>query len=169
MIEPSGHSVRDPETGRGHIAIKFTGLRLGEKLYEELLIEDDSLRATPHPKIMRAKETRLSETVDFVGEYIDRGPHSAGVLGRQRDWQEIAPQKVICLKGNHEKMMCDFLDDPLGRGTRWLIFGGLDTPASFGINVPDDREDGDHERAAEGLAAAKPRDLRDRLNGLPLT
>lgn len=60
MITLSGRSVKDPLTGEGDIEIKITGLRPGEKLYEELLIDNDSLRATPHPKIMRAEESRLS-------------------------------------------------------------------------------------------------------------
>tara|TARA_R100000322_G_scaffold167961_2_gene136744 strand:+ start:328 stop:2214 length:1887 start_codon:yes stop_codon:yes gene_type:complete len=61
MIELSGRTVKVPETGIGDIGIEFTGLRPGEKLYEELLIDSDSLRATPHPKIMRAEENMLSQ------------------------------------------------------------------------------------------------------------
>ncbi|WP_375175144.1 polysaccharide biosynthesis protein [Pseudooceanicola sp.] len=61
MIRLSGRSVRDPETGTGDIEIRVTGLRPGEKLYEELLIDDDSLIPTPHEKILRAEEARLSE------------------------------------------------------------------------------------------------------------
>ena len=60
MIELSGRTVR--ENGQnGDIEIIYTGLRPGEKLYEELLITGDSLRATPHQKIMRAEEAHLSE------------------------------------------------------------------------------------------------------------
>ncbi|MEL6681262.1 MAG: nucleoside-diphosphate sugar epimerase/dehydratase [Pseudomonadota bacterium] len=61
MIKLSGRQPKDPETGKGEIAIEITGLRPGEKLYEELLIDDDSLCDTPHPKIMRANEMALSE------------------------------------------------------------------------------------------------------------
>lgn len=61
MIELSGRAVKDPKTGIGDIGIEITGLRPGEKLYEELLINNDSLRATPHPKIMRAEEGTLSQ------------------------------------------------------------------------------------------------------------
>lgn len=61
MIELSGRKVKDPETGRGDIAIEITGLRAGEKLHEELLIDDASLRPTPHPKILRAEEGMLSQ------------------------------------------------------------------------------------------------------------
>lgn len=61
MIALSGRSVRDPVTGKGDIEVVVTGLRPGEKLYEELLIDDASLVATPHPKILRAEEAGLSE------------------------------------------------------------------------------------------------------------
>jgi FlaA1/EpsC-like NDP-sugar epimerase len=46
----------------GAIGICFTGLRPGEKLFEELLIDGDTLRETPHGKIMRAEEARLSRS-----------------------------------------------------------------------------------------------------------
>lgn len=59
MIELSGRTVM--EDGQGDIEIKITGLRPGEKLYEELLIDDDSLVGTPHAKILRAEETMLSQ------------------------------------------------------------------------------------------------------------
>ena len=43
------------------IEIKLTGLRPGEKLYEELLSKDENTLPTHHPKILKAKE-RISET-----------------------------------------------------------------------------------------------------------
>ncbi len=61
LIELSGRTVRDDANPEGDIAIEVTGLRPGEKLYEELLIGDGVI-ATPHPKIMRAAEDHLSET-----------------------------------------------------------------------------------------------------------
>ncbi len=61
MITLSGRRVLDPETGEGDIEIRISGLRPGEKLYEELLIDNDSLCLTPHPKILRAEEASLSQ------------------------------------------------------------------------------------------------------------
>jgi len=58
MIELSGLSVRDAAAPEGDIAIKITGLRPGEKLYEELLIGDDP-SPTDHPRIMKAHEEFL--------------------------------------------------------------------------------------------------------------
>ncbi|MEY8882336.1 polysaccharide biosynthesis protein [Donghicola sp. XS_ASV15] len=60
MIEASGYSVRDHENKNGDIEIRYIGLRPGEKLHEELLIGQDML-TTPHPKILRARESHLSE------------------------------------------------------------------------------------------------------------
>ncbi|TYO83362.1 MULTISPECIES: polysaccharide biosynthesis protein [Pseudomonas] len=59
MIHLSGLSVRSEKNPHGDIAIEFTGLRPGEKLYEELLI-GDNVTATPHPMIMRAAEDFIS-------------------------------------------------------------------------------------------------------------
>lgn len=58
MIHLSGLSVRSEKNPHGDIAIEFTGLRPGEKLYEELLI-GDNVSPTPHPMIMSANEDYL--------------------------------------------------------------------------------------------------------------
>jgi FlaA1/EpsC-like NDP-sugar epimerase len=57
MIELSGLRVRDEISPEGDITIEFTGLRPGEKLYEELLINADD-EATDHPLIRRAQEPK---------------------------------------------------------------------------------------------------------------
>jgi FlaA1/EpsC-like NDP-sugar epimerase len=58
MIHLSGLSVRSDKNPHGDIAIEFSGLRPGEKLYEELLIGDNVV-ATQHPMIMSANEDHL--------------------------------------------------------------------------------------------------------------
>jgi FlaA1/EpsC-like NDP-sugar epimerase len=62
LIRLSGKTIKtDPNTqDQGAIEIKITGLRKGEKLYEELLVDADAL-ATEHPKIMRAIEQFIDE------------------------------------------------------------------------------------------------------------
>ena len=59
MIHLSGLSVRSEKNVHGDISIEFTGLRPGEKLYEELLIGDNVV-STQHPMIMSANEDHLT-------------------------------------------------------------------------------------------------------------
>lgn len=58
MIHLSGLEVRDETSPGGDITIEYTGLRSGEKLYEELLI-GEHVSGTEHPLIMRAEESEL--------------------------------------------------------------------------------------------------------------
>ncbi len=59
MIRLSGYKPISPGQPDGDIAIQFTGLRPGEKLYEELLLSHDVLE-TQHPRISRSKEPALT-------------------------------------------------------------------------------------------------------------
>ena len=79
MIHLSGLSIRSDKNPHGDILINFSGLRPGEKLYEELLI-GDNVASTSHPMIMRASEeflgweilkVRLQNLLDAVekGDY----------------------------------------------------------------------------------------------------
>lgn len=76
MIELSGFKVKDDENPDGDIEIIVTGLRSGEKLFEELLIEPNTL-PTDNPQIFRAKEAELSqndmlELVDCIENAIEK-------------------------------------------------------------------------------------------------
>jgi FlaA1/EpsC-like NDP-sugar epimerase len=62
MVRLSGLSLRDAKHPDGDIEIVYTGLRLGEKLYEELLIDAEAM-PTPHPLIFRAKEHSISPSM----------------------------------------------------------------------------------------------------------
>lgn len=55
----SGFNIKDEKNPNGDIEIKFTGLRPGEKLYEELLI-GDNCAGTEHPRILRANENKMA-------------------------------------------------------------------------------------------------------------
>ena len=56
MIHLSGHRTKTIDNPNGDIEIIFTGLRPGEKLYEELIIGEDNIENTDHPLIMQAME-----------------------------------------------------------------------------------------------------------------
>ena len=76
-------------------------------------------------------------TLVFLGDYVDRGPDSRGVIdcllsGIPAEWQ------TICLKGNHESVMLRFLHD-LTAGPNWQAIGGQATLASYGIRTDASR------------------------------
>jgi len=64
MITINGLSIKDKNHPEGDIEILITGLRPGEKLYEELLINSESIK-TSHPLIFKGKESFLSEKFLF--------------------------------------------------------------------------------------------------------
>lgn len=63
MIRMMGLDVRDDDNPEGDIAIRYIGLRPGEKLFEELLIDDERTMATEHPRIRRNNEPHLPTPV----------------------------------------------------------------------------------------------------------
>lgn len=68
----------------------------------------------------------------FVGDYIDRGPDSAGVVARLRDLQAERTGGVVCLMGNHEDLLLKALKRPEIM-ENWLYNGGGATLASYGV------------------------------------
>ena len=68
----------------------------------------------------------------FLGDYVDRGPDSRGVL--ERVSRGDFPTPVVPLLGNHETMLLDFLADP-ETGISWRQNGGLETLHSYGLDV----------------------------------
>jgi FlaA1/EpsC-like NDP-sugar epimerase len=88
MIELSGLRVRDEQNPNGDIAIEYTGLRPGEKLYEELLISACD-EATQHPLIRKAKEpnhssSELRPMVEALEEALERWDEQATVKALSR-------------------------------------------------------------------------------------
>lgn len=75
MVRLSGLTVNDENNKNGDISIKFTGLRPGEKLYEELLITGKDM-PTDHPQIMKAEEKflkwdEMKKIIDQIKNYCD--------------------------------------------------------------------------------------------------
>jgi len=71
----------------------------------------------------------------FLGDYIDRGPDSAGVVATLRALQAAEPDAVTCLMGNHESLMLGAYRDGFGAAP-WLENGGVATLQSFGTPDP---------------------------------
>ncbi|EMB7843707.1 polysaccharide biosynthesis protein [Vibrio vulnificus] len=75
LIQLSGLEVKSSDNPKGDIEIKFTGLRPGEKLYEELLI-GDNVEGTDHERIMTANEQFLPlEEFNQILDNLDRACH----------------------------------------------------------------------------------------------
>ena len=75
MINLSGFTVKDSKNPTGDIEIKITGLRPGEKLYEELLIGENPKKTT-HPKIKKTSDTfipydKLEKDLDNLKKLIN--------------------------------------------------------------------------------------------------
>jgi FlaA1/EpsC-like NDP-sugar epimerase len=82
MVRLAGHEVRDTGNPNGDIDIVVTGLRPGEKLYEELLIADENAQPTGHPKIMKAvepgvDEQRFETLMGQLEDFVARGDDQA--------------------------------------------------------------------------------------------
>jgi serine/threonine protein phosphatase 1 len=71
----------------------------------------------------------------FLGDYVDRGPHSARVMEALVWLQRRGDLEVHFLKGNHEQALLEFLDAP-DRGGPWIGFGGAETLLSYGVAPP---------------------------------
>lgn len=67
----------------------------------------------------------------FLGDYVDRGPDSRGVIERLIALEESGRYETIFLKGNHEAMLLDYLETG---NLLWLINGGDATLRSYGCD-----------------------------------
>jgi serine/threonine protein phosphatase 1 len=88
-----------------------------------------------------------------LGDYIDRGADSRGVIDRLI--RNPFPTALVSLKGNHESLMAAFLEDPSVAG-HWRRLGGLETLHSYGVPVAELMMGKDYAQAATDLRAAAP-------------
>lgn len=71
----------------------------------------------------------------YLGDYVDRGPASRDVVRLLAGGAPSVCDERICLKGNHEEVLLQFLDDP-GVLPYWRELGGLETLHSYGVTPP---------------------------------
>jgi serine/threonine protein phosphatase 1 len=67
----------------------------------------------------------------FLGDYIDRGPDSRGVIATLMALRELNPAGVVCLRGNHEEIMLEAA--ATGNDEQWRRNGADTTLASYGV------------------------------------
>lgn len=109
-------------------------------------IAEDALRSRP-------AETPL---LVFLGDYVDRGPDSKGVVDLILQMQGYGRIETHVLKGNHEEALLRFLEDP-PFGAVWLENGGGPTLISYGVEPPAARTDAEAwVRTREAFARALP-------------
>jgi serine/threonine protein phosphatase 1 len=102
----------------------------------------------------------------FLGDLVDRGPDSAKVVEFLYELEQSTDQ-IIVLLGNHEEAMLKALDGDIGVLQRWLGVGGAETLASYGIRLPEPRDD--LRRYTRYLQNSLPAEQMRWLRRLPLT
>lgn len=69
-----------------------------------------------------------------LGDYTDRGPDTCGVIETlSRMAGSPSGPRIICLRGNHDQWVLDFLEDPFETGEHWMRWGGRETLTSYGV------------------------------------
>ena len=111
-----------------------------------------------------AAHTHLHSTVIFVGDYVDRGRDSKGVIDFLISIMEQG--NVVCLRGNHDQAVLDFIGDAKFYRT-WKPFGAPETLVSYGVMPPRFDDEAAFEKARDAFVANCPRSHLDFLRSLP--
>lgn len=107
------------------------------------LIRDDA-------RLARGRRT----VVVYLGDYIDRGPHSRELIDRLLD-RPVPEFETVYLRGNHEDIMLGFIDFGT-RGAPWFRHGGRETLESYGIAAPQSGDEADFPAAQKALRRRLP-------------
>jgi serine/threonine protein phosphatase 1 len=99
----------------------------------------------------------------FLGDLIDRGPDSAGVVERLRTYRH-ADTRTIFLGGNHEEVMLRLLAGEKKILSSWLKFGGAECAQSYGLD-PDSLRVVEEDAALQLLRAKVPPEHLEFLSG----
>lgn len=126
--------------------------------------EADKLQALHDAILDRIAFENCAARIIHLGDYVDRGPDSRGVVERvmqlEAAFADSDTVKVISLMGNHEQMMLDAYDaDPDASDLSWWTQGGAETAASYDVNASDSRHT---------WRAAIPREHINWMRRLPL-
>ncbi len=129
--------------------------------------------ADVHDQIDKDRRERPCEraVIVYLGDYIDRGPDSKGVVDLLIARQKAAKDyEHVFLLGNHEDALFnEFMVDPFGHRQDWLQYGGADCVESYGVEI--DRNlaySVQAERIAEEMAMAMPQSHYDFYRDLKL-
>ena len=124
------------------------------KALDQMILDDLQARPVKSHKII------------FLGDYVDRGPASAGCLQYLLE-RRTANSNVVCLRGNHEDKMVEFLANPIKLADSFLTYGGDTLAASYGVTAPSLSVSDDVMRKfCEELQAAVPTHHLDFIDNL---
>jgi len=99
--------------------------------------------------LLTAVAPAKGDHVILLGDFVDRGPYSAGDLNRLMQLARVEGTLVDCIKGNHEQMMLDARSS-LHQQREWILNGGDATLASYAGNRSTLRDiPGEHWRFLE--------------------
>lgn len=101
----------------------------------------------------------------FLGDYVDRGPDSKQVVEYLSTLDRPA-WEIVRLRGNHEQLLLEFLEVPEVYQA-WRDFGGAETLWSYGVKPPNFSDSKEIARAHEEFVAKLPDSHRAFLNSLP--
>jgi serine/threonine protein phosphatase 1 len=102
----------------------------------------------------------------FLGDYIDRGPGSKGVVERLSSGKWPTP--ITALTGNHEDFLLSFLADAAFLAF-WRSQGGLETLHSYGVNIGPAMSGRGYDKVQAAFTASFPKHHRDFLESLKVT
>jgi serine/threonine protein phosphatase 1 len=91
----------------------------------------------------------------FLGDYIDRGPDSFGVIDRLA--KGFFPAPIVALRGNHEAILLQFLENDSVLNS-WRRYGALETLMSYGVDIAEPLRGRGYKEAQEQLREALPRE-----------
>jgi len=107
------------------------------------------------------------DTLVFLGDFVDRGPDAPGVVSDVIELQRSNPERVITLRGNHEQMLLDFVDEcaPL-----WLApcSGGERTYQQYTGMIPFWKKEEELERSREQFLKLFPAEHLEFLRSLSM-
>jgi serine/threonine protein phosphatase 1 len=111
-----------------------------------------------------SREWRGECRIVYLGDYVDRGPDSKGVI--ERLLKPLSGFSTTCLRGNHDQVLLDFLDNPSLFRT-WRDFGGRETLLSYGVRPPLFDDVQAYAEVCDQLRSAIPREHLEFLQQLP--
>ena len=170
-VAAKGASPKDGPSTDGALIYAIGDVHGRRDLLDELVVKiaadaRQTLESVTPPTATSA--TPVRPVLIFIGDYVDRGADSRGVIQTALTLMRSGAFEVRALKGNHEEQLLAFLKDPRA-GPAWLDFGGGATLNSYGVRPPAGRtDDAAWEEARVALLAALQGEHLDFLHRLEL-